>query len=166
MTVREFEISREQRIELLVDPGGIGEDRVAAGVRQLMRKQRRERRRIRTEPAVGVPDVVAQVLVLERVDHGRVRIFRRARRVRSRIVEELTEEAGERREVLGGHGAGLEDHQAAVVQEVAQRRTELVAERTPVEPEAGNDRAERRLDLRYPHPGRHRGFRHEPDRTG
>ena len=123
-----------------------------------MREQRRERRRIGTEAAVGMPDVVAQVLVLQRVDHGRVGIFRRARRVRPRIVEELAEEACERREVLRRHRAGLEDHEAAIVQEIAQRGTELVTQRPPVEPEPGNERAERRLQLGDAHTGGHRGI--------
>ncbi len=92
-----------------------------------MREQRGERRRVGTKAAVGMPDVVAKIFVFEQIDHRRVGIFRRARRVRARIVEELSEEAGERREVFRRHRAGLEDHQAAVVQEIAQRGTKRVA---------------------------------------
>ena len=157
-----LKIGREQGIEVLVDPGRVAEDGIPAGLRQLLRKQRRERRSIRTKAAIGMPDVIAEILVLERIDHGGVGIFRRARRVRPRIVEELTQEAGEIREVLGRHRAGLEDHQAAIVQEIAQGGTELVVERPPIEAKSRNDRAQRRLQLRDAHAGRHGGFRDEP----
>ena len=120
-----------------------------------MRKQRREGRRVGTKTAIRMPDVVAEVLVLEQVDHRRVGIFGRARRVGPGVVEEFTQEAGEIREVFRGDHAGLEDHQTAIVQEIAQRGTKLVARRPSIETKSGNARADRWLDLGDAHTGRH-----------
>ena len=99
----------------------------------LMSKQRGESWRVGTEAAIGMPDMIAQILVFHRINHGRVGIFRRARRVRSSIMEELAEEAGESGEVFGRHRAGLEDRQATIVQKIAQRGTEFIGQRLAVE---------------------------------
>src|SRR6202030_1726635 len=98
-----------------------------------------------------MPDVIAKILVFQRVDHRRVGILRRARRVRTRVVEEFTQKTGESREVFGSHCTGLEDDQAAIVQEIAQRGTKLFVQRPSIEFKSGNDRAECRLKLRYTH---------------
>src|SRR5690242_6922983 len=104
-----------------------------------------------------MPDVIAKVLILERVDHGRVEIFRRARRMGSRIVEELAQKACEGRKILGRDRAGLEHQQAAIVQKIAQRRTERVVERLSVESKSRNDGAEHRLQLAEAHASGHGG---------
>ena len=95
----------------------------------------RKSRSIRTKPAVSMPDVIAKILVLEEIDHRRVGIFGCARRMRSGIVEELTQKAGEDCEILSSHHAGLEDHQTAILQEIAERGTKLVAQRPSIETE-------------------------------
>jgi hypothetical protein len=158
-----FKVGREQRVEVFVHPGRVGKDRVSAAVGQLMSKQRGEGWRVWTETAIGMPDMIAQILVLHRIDHGRVGIFWRARRMRPRIMEELAEETGKRGEVFRRHCAGFEDRQAAIVENIAQGRTEFIGQRFAVEFEPRNDRAKRGLDLRDPHARRHCGFRNQSD---
>src|SRR5215203_2633121 len=121
---------------MLIHPSSIAEHRVPAALRQLHRKQRRESRRIRTKSSISMPDVIAKILVLQRVDHRRVGIFRCAWGMRSRIVEEFPQKARERGKVFGSHCAGFEDHQAAIVQEIAQRGTKLVIQRLSIKLES------------------------------
>ncbi len=57
-----FKIGREQRVEVFVHPGRVGKDRVAAAVGQLMSKQRGEGWCVGAETAIGMPDMIAQIL--------------------------------------------------------------------------------------------------------
>src|SRR5262249_19052333 len=118
---------------------------------------------IHTEASVGMPNVIAKALVLDRIDHCCVGILRRARRVGPRVVKEFTEKARECGEIFSCYGAGFEKDQTTVVQEIAQGRSKRIVERATIKSEAGNDRAERRLQLRNTHSRWEDGFRGEPD---
>ena len=69
-------------------------------------------------------------------------------------MEKFTEKAGKSGEVFRRHRAGLEHHQTAIVQQIAQRGAKLVSERLSVEFKSGNERADRRLYLRDAHVAR------------
>ena len=107
--------------------------------------------------------MVAQILVLVGIDHRGVRILGRARRVGTGVVEELAKEARKSGEILGGDRARLENHQAAIVQQVAHGHARFLAEQLAIKAQARHQRADGGLQLGDAHACGHGGLRHEPD---
>ncbi len=94
-----------------------------------------------------MPDVIAQVIVLARTDHRCLGIFRRTRRMRTGVVEELSQKTGEFREIFRCDRARLENNQTPVVQQIPHGGPHLVGNAFSVKAVTGNVRTDRRLYL-------------------